>query len=211
MITHLGGKVYRDWNFEVDGNSSASAGAVIWLTGLAGSGKTTVAEILADRWRERGVHPIRLDGDLMREVLDRRGGYDSDSRMKMGFTYGRFACALAQQRHLVIVSTISLFHAVQRWNRQHVPRYCEVLLDVPLPELRKRDKKGLYSAADPKWVVGLGQSAQFPERPDAVIENHGSMSPHRAAGRIIEKFDELFSTHSRAALNLTHRSKEKMR
>lgn len=202
--------MYRNGDSAFDGNTPTSAGAVIWLTGLAGSGKTTVAEVLASRWRERGVHPIRLDGDLMREVLDRRGGYDPDSRLKMGFTYSRFACALARQGHLVIVSTISLFHAVQRWNREHAPRYCEVLLDVPLPELRRRDKKGLYSSADPEWVVGLGQSAQFPERPDVVVENHGNTSPHHAAGRIIEKFDELFSAHSRADLYPTARPKEKV-
>ncbi|MEU5258932.1 adenylyl-sulfate kinase [Amycolatopsis sp. NPDC021455] len=202
--------MHRQENALFTDHTAPSEGAVVWLTGLAGSGKTTVAEILAERWRERGVPPILLDGDVMREVLDRRGGYDPGSRLKMAFTYGKFACALARQGHLVIVATISLFHAVQRWNREHAPRYCEVLLDVPMPELHRRDKKGLYSGSDPECVVGLGQPAQFPEHPDVVVDNHGGVSPHRAADRIMEKADELFSAVTPAKIGLARRQKEKV-
>lgn len=209
-INHSGGTVYKQENSLFTGNEAPSAGAVVWLTGLAGSGKTTVAKILAERWRERGVPPVLLDGDVMREVLAERGGYDPGSRLKMGFTYSRFACALARQGHLVIVATISLFHAVQRWNREHAPRYCEVLLDVPMPELHRRDKKGLYSSIDPECVVGLGQPAQFPERPDVVVDNYGGVSPHRAADHIMKKADELFSVAVPGKTGLVRRHKEKV-
>jgi adenylylsulfate kinase-like enzyme/sugar phosphate permease len=164
------------------------AGAVIWVTGLAGAGKTTVARTLAERLRDRGVNPILLDGDVMRQVMQRHSEYDLDSRLNMGFTYARVGKALAEQGHLVIVATISLFHTLQEWNRANLPRYVEVLLDVPMHELRRRDQHGLYSGgADPATVVGLGQPAQFPQRPDIVIENHGHLSPSDAAAVILRR------------------------
>jgi adenylylsulfate kinase-like enzyme len=167
------------------------------LTGLAGSGKTTVAGILVERCRERGVNPLMLDGDVMREALARHGGYESESRLKMGFTYARFAKAFAAQGHLVIVATISLFHALQCWNRENTPRYLEVLLDVPMTELRRRDKNGLYSgAADPELVVGLGQLAEFPQAPDVVVGNHGDLTADRAADLILAQAGALLPIHA---------------
>lgn len=160
------------------------ASGVIWLTGLADTGKTTVARELAHQFARRGRQPIVLDGDEIRSALGATGAYDRDSRKRMALTYARLCRMLAANGHLVIMATISLFHDVHRWNREHLPRYFEVLLDVPIDELRKRDTKGLYTPRTERKVVGVGQQAEFPTNPDLVIPNHGEVDPETAAAAI---------------------------
>ncbi|MEV0259162.1 adenylyl-sulfate kinase [Streptomyces sp. NPDC050732] len=162
-----------------------SGGAVIWVTGLAEAGKTTVARELVRQLVQRGRQPILLDGNEVRTALDMMThGFDRESRIKTSMTYARLSQLLAEQGHLVVVATISLFHEVQRHNRENQPDYFEVLLDVPVEELKRRDSKGVYSGNDAKDVVGIGQSAEFPTHPDLVVTNYGDVDPKAAATMI---------------------------
>lgn len=121
-------------------------GRVIWITGFSGAGKTTLAEALMPHL---GPRAVLLDGDALREVLDAaQCGFDRESRKRLAFTYARMARLLALQGFAVVVATISLFHDLHAWNRQNLPGYYEVWLDVPEGERRRRDPKGLYAAVD---------------------------------------------------------------
>lgn len=97
---------------------------------------------------------------------------------------------LAMEGHLVVMATISLFHQVRNWNRRHQPRYLEVLLDVPLGELRRRDSKGIYSTSGDDEIVGVGQAAEFPVAPDLIIQNYGDTDPSSAAAEILRACKE---------------------
>jgi adenylylsulfate kinase len=163
------------------------AGPVIWLTGLSGAGKSTVAAELIRQLQKTGRHPVLLDGDQMREVLGATVAYDSDARRELGLTYARMCRLLSQQGHTVVCATISLRHEIHTWNRAHLPNYVEVLLDVPLHELRHRDPKGIYAAPrGHAQTVGMGIDAQFPLQPDLVITNHGPASPTTSAAQILD-------------------------
>ncbi|MFK8851031.1 adenylyl-sulfate kinase [Streptomyces sp. Ac-502] len=160
-------------------------GGVFWITGLAESGKTTVASILARQLRQIGIRPVLLDGNVVREALGETRSFDREGRRNMAYTYARFGRMLAGQGQVVICSTISLFHDVQAWNRENIERYYEVFLDVPLEELKKRDSKGVYSTADHKEVVGIGVKPEFPKNPDLRIANFSDTDPESAASRIL--------------------------
>jgi len=158
---------------------------VIWITGLSGVGKSSIAAQLAKSMGAEGVHPVVLDGDGLRSVLGREGdGYDSPSRRRLAGIYSRLCRLLASQGHVVICATIALFHEVHLWNRAHLPGYFEVFVAVPLEELRRRDTKGVYDRAR-RDAVGLAVSAEYPLRPDLTIANHGSMTPEAAADEIL--------------------------
>src|SRR5580698_2808384 len=107
-----------------------------------------------------------LDGDALRAVMADDLGYNPSSRRRSAMRNARLCRLLASQGHDVVCPTISLFHEVQRWNRRHISDYCEIYLRVPMDELQRRDRKGLYAAAqrgEVANVVGLDVPAELPE------------------------------------------------
>ena len=136
-------------------------GAVYWLTGLPGSGKSTLGQQLQAYLKEHKARScVYLDGDRIREVLGRQEHYRPEDRLQLAYTYGRFCFMLAQQNLDVVCATVSLFHEVQAWNRQHIPRYHEICIQVPLGSAaRTRPKKNYIlralqamSKTFPDWI-----------------------------------------------------------
>src|SRR5208282_543435 len=92
----------------------------------------------------------------------------------------------------VVCATISLFHEVQRWNRENIPGYREIYLRVPIDELRRRDSKGIYAGAergDMRNVVGLDVPAEAPEAADLILDNYGALDAATAVDRILAVCD----------------------
>ncbi len=166
----------------------ATAGRVFWITGLSGSGKTTVGRELSRRLRTSGCPAIFLDGDELRAAIAEDLGHSAGNRRQSAMRNARLCQLLAAQGADVVCATISLFHEVQRWNRENIPGYREIYLRVPLDELRRRDSKGIYAAGqrgDAQDIVGLDVPAEFPEAPDLVLDNHGELDVATAVERIL--------------------------
>jgi len=162
-------------------------GRVYWITGLSGAGKTTIGRELWIRLRAAGRSAIFLDGDALREVIAEDLSHSRDNRRRSAMRNARLCRMLASQGTDVVCPTISLFHDVQRWNRENIPGYREIYLQVPLDELQRRDAKGIYAAAksgELRDVVGLDVAAEYPETPDLILENHGVLDALSAVERI---------------------------
>jgi adenylylsulfate kinase-like enzyme/phosphohistidine swiveling domain-containing protein len=163
------------------------AGCVYWITGLSGAGKTTLGRELWQRLRAAGRSAIFLDGDMLREVIAEDLGHNLANRRKSAMRNARLCRMLASQGGDVVCPTISMFHEVQRWNRENIPNYREIYLRVPMDELQRRDAKGIYAAAkrgELSDVVGLDVAAELPEAPDLILDNFGALDSAAAVERI---------------------------
>ena len=171
-----------------EAENEAFPGRVFWITGLSGAGKTTVGRELWSRLRAAGRPVTFLDGDALRAVIAEDLGHSADNRRLSAMRNARLCRLLAGQGADVVCATISLFHEVQRWNRENIPGYREIYLRVPIDELRRRDSKGIYAGAqrgDARDVVGLDVPAEVPEAPDLVLDNYGALDVATAVDRIL--------------------------
>jgi glutamine kinase len=164
---------------------SSSSGLVLWITGLSGTGKTTLGREVWHRLRAAGRPAIFLDGDALRASIAEDLDYTADSRRRSAMRNAKLCQLLAQQGNDVVCATISLFHEVQRWNRENIPGYREIYLRVPIDELLRRDRKGIYSA-NARDIVGFDILAEVPEAPDLILDNYGQANLAAAVERIWE-------------------------
>lgn len=161
-------------------------GRVFWLTGLSGAGKTTVALRLCARLRAIGLPTVLLDGDRLRAAIAPDAGHSPDQRRQLALSYARLCRELMEQGLVVVIATISMFHAVRQWNRDNIDGYREIYLRVPLEHRADRDPKGLYRTAAVD-MVGVDAAIEEPDHPDLVIDNYGTMTPDGAADLIWER------------------------
>ena len=153
---------------------------VIWITGLAGSGKTSLAWHLVNRLRTMAVPAVLVDGDDIRNVIrDPNTGYERSCRLRNAYRIARSARWLERQHLLVVVSTISLFHEIHCWNREHLLGYPEVLIEADLEEIKKRHPDQLYQGQS---VMGQDQMAEYPAHPD--------LRWHNAQGESFQQFED---------------------
>ncbi|WP_244442704.1 adenylyl-sulfate kinase [Azospirillum lipoferum] len=165
---------------------ASGKGRLFWLTGLSGAGKTTVALRVCARLRAAGLPAVLLDGDRLRAAIAPDAGHSPDQRRQLALSYARLCRELTEQGLVVVIATISMFHAVRQWNRENIEGYREIYLRVPLEHRAGRDPKGLYrnAAVD---MVGMDTSIEEPDHPDLVIDNYGTMTPDGAADLIWDR------------------------
>jgi adenylyl-sulfate kinase len=151
---------------------SATKPAVIFLTGLSGSGKTTIAKALVEKYKKKGVVPVLLDGDEIRKVIHQTG-FDEESRKKHNLNVGYMASLLESQGNVVIVSLISPYIDTRNEIRAMCKRFVEVHVCTDLQVCIERDPKGLYAkaiAGEIKDFTGISAPYYAPENPEVLID-----------------------------------------
>ena len=174
--------------------SEGKRGWVFWVTGLSGSGKTTIGQLLFQRLRGRAVNSVFLDGDVLRQAFGGDLGYTLEERRECARRYSRISALLAGQGLNVVMATISMFHECREWNRANLARYFEIYLRVTPDILSTR--RSLYGDANPKqsqtdFVVGRDLPFEEPLSPDLIFDNNGSKAPQEVADSIWNKIELL--------------------
>lgn len=150
-----------------------SGGAVVWVTGLPASGKSTFAARLAERLRAAGRSTVTLDGDAVRGALCPAPGYAPRERDAFYATLGGLAALVAAQGHAVLVPATAHRRAYREAARAAAPRFLEVWVRTPLAECERRDPKGIYALTRTGGAAGVpGVDVPFeePEAPDVTAE-----------------------------------------
>ena len=149
--------------------------AVIWFTGLSGSGKSTIASALEKRLYSLGRHTYVLDGDNVRHGLNRDLGFTDADRIENIRRVAEVARLMVDAGLLVIVSFISPFRNEREAARNLMGEgeFLEVFVDAPLDVCEARDPKGLYKKARRQQLMnftGIGSPYEAPENPDAHLD-----------------------------------------
>lgn len=145
--------------------------AVVWFTGLSGSGKSTVANLVEAALHASGRHTFLLDGDNVRHGLNRDLGFSEADRVENLRRVAEVAKLMTEAGLIVLVSFIAPFRAERQAARDLVPegRFIEVFVDTPLEVCEARDVKGLYAKARAGAIAnftGIDSPYEAPEAPE---------------------------------------------
>jgi adenylylsulfate kinase len=160
--------------------------AVIWLTGLSGSGKSTIGRAVYDRLREQGFKVEYLDGDTIRDLVPGTG-FTKEERDLHIKRVGYLASRLESQGIFVVASFVSPFSEARDFVRKLCRNFIEVHVSTPLEECERRDVKGLYAKArrgEIKNFTGLDSPYEIPTQP-ALRLNTAEIDVNEAANRVI--------------------------
>ncbi len=164
---------------------------VVWLTGLSGAGKSTIANHLEARLHDLGVHTFLLDGDNIRHGLNRDLGFTETDRVENVRRVGEVAGLMVDAGLIVLVSLISPYREERQGVRDLVgeARFCEVFVDTPIEIAERRDPKGLYAKArrgDLPNFTGIDSPYESPVEPEVRIDTT-RVEPGAAAELIVAK------------------------
>jgi len=162
----------------------------LWFTGLSGSGKSTIANLLDKRLHAAGKHTYILDGDNVRHGLNRDLGFTEVDRVENIRRIGEVAKLLVDAGLIVVVSFISPYRAERQLARElfEPGEFVEIFVDTPLEECERRDVKGLYAKArrgELKNFTGIDSAYEAPETPELHLRTLAA-KPEACVERIVE-------------------------
>ena len=188
--------VWQDWNIGRTERelSNGHRGAVLWFTGLSGSGKSTIGRQLERALFEACCHTMLLDGDQLRHGLCSDLGFDAADRRENIRRAAEVARLFYEQGSIVICTFVSPFAADRERARALVPdgAFFEIHVDCDIDECRRRDPKGLYARADRGEVpnfTGVTSPYEAPTAPELTLESDSYSAAHAV---------ELLLSHLRA-------------
>jgi len=179
------GAITREDRTQLNGHR----GCTVWLTGLSGSGKSTIAVDLEKRLLERGVRTYILDGDNIRHGLNKNLGFSPEDRTENIRRIGEVAKLFTDAGLVAVTAFISPYRADRDQVRALMPAgdFVEVFVDCPVEVCEQRDVKGLYKkarAGEIKEFTGISAPYEAPEKPELTINTAGQ-SVEESAKQIV--------------------------
>ncbi len=168
-------------------------GFTIWFTGLSGAGKTTLADALEPILRDRALKVEKLDGDVIRTNLSKGLGFSKEDR-DTNIRRIAFVCDLLTRNGVaVITSAISPYREVRDEARQTIGNFVEVYVRCSIPELTRRDVKGLYAkalAGDLPNFTGVSDPYEEPLNPEVTVDSE-TESVEESLEKVVRRLEEL--------------------
>ena len=171
-------------------------GFTVWFTGLSGSGKSTIAEMLYHELQARGLKTEILDGDVVRQNLSKGLGFSKEDRDAHVERLGWVASRITRHGGAVIVAAISPYEQARANARamveEHGP-FVEIFVKTSVEECARRDVNGLYAkafAGEITGFTGVDDPYEPPSSPEVVVDTEG-VEPTETAAQVIAKLEAL--------------------
>jgi adenylylsulfate kinase len=171
----------------------SNPGAVIWFTGLAGSGKSTVASVVEAMLKERGLPVENLDADEVRQNLSPNLGFSLEARDENTKRLAWMGKMLSKHGINVVIAAVATLRKFRDRARELNPHFVEVYVHCPLEVCQERDPKGLYARrarGEINDVDGIDIPYEEPLKPEVVIET-ATMDIEESARLVVAKLEEL--------------------
>lgn len=165
-------------------------GLVFWITGLPGSGKTTIAKKIKKSIELKYGKTILFSGDDLRKILNFLD-YDKEKRLVYSKSYAYLIKNLSNQNLNVIIATVALFNEIHKWNRKNIQNYCEIFIKTNISKIKSHKKKKLYFEKKNN-LVGIDIKPEFPLKPDIKIINNFDKSIDTLSKTILKKIYKKF-------------------
>ncbi len=183
-----------DVNKQIRSDLKKQKACVVWFTGLSGSGKSTVANIVEKKLTAMGQHTYLLDGDNVRHGLNKDLGFTDADRVENIRRIGEVAGLMVDSGLIVLTAFISPFRSERAVARGIVANdeFLEVFMDTPLSVAEQRDPKGLYKKArrgELKNFTGIDSPYEAPESPEIAV-NTAEMTAEEAADKVIAELSQ---------------------
>jgi adenylylsulfate kinase len=165
--------------------------AVLWFTGLSGSGKSTIATRVHQELVRRGVDVEYIDGDALREVFPNTGFTRAEREEHLRRT-GYMASKLAAHGVTVVASFVSPYRESREFIRKLCPNFAEIYVSTPLEECERRDVKGLYARArrgELRNFTGLDDPYEIPEHPELTLDTRNA-TVEQCVAQVLGRFAE---------------------
>ena len=168
----------------------AQHGLVVWLFGLSGSGKTTISTLLREKLKEEGFFTVALDGDALREGINKDLGFSEQDRTENIRRAAEIARLMLNNNIITICSFITPLGTQRALAAEIIgEKYFEVFIDCPLNVCKARDVKGLYKDADQNLIPNFtGVSAKFEPSANAnLVIKTNTESPVQSRERLFKE------------------------
>jgi adenylylsulfate kinase len=173
--------------------------AVLWFTGLSGSGKSTIAQWVSAELRQRGHRVEHLDGDSIRHLFPTTG-FSRPERDEHVKRVGFLASKLEQNGVVVVASFVSPYAESRAFVRGLCRNFIEIHVDTPLAECERRDVKGLYAKARRGEIAnftGIGDPYEAPENPEVRLDTT-RFTVEEAGAQVLERMRQQLASSARA-------------
>jgi len=165
-------------------------GTLFWITGLSGSGKTTIGNKIKKDINKIYGPTIMLSGDNIRKIFELKG-YEYKDRFAITNKYSHLAKCITEQKINVIFAVVGMFNVSRKWNRLNIDNYVEIYIKSNIKTILKIGKKKIYNKKNPGKFTGIEIKPEYPKNPDITVFNKFNSTTDKIAKLIVNKINKI--------------------